>query len=132
MTSSILPTSFRRENRIKLLRALNVHYLVAFQPLVIPGIRLVQHFPEHFSWLYQIDRPLPRAYIVSHATYEDQPAKTLRLLSSDGFDPSQNVILDEPMAFEQTKLEAARRTSSGPRIAPLLLMPHSPGQVFSS
>ena len=87
------------ENRIKLLRALNVHYLVAFQPLVIPGIRLVQQFPEHFSWLYELDRPLPRSYIVSRATYEDQPGKTLRLLSSDGFDPSQNVILDESMTY---------------------------------
>jgi hypothetical protein len=88
------------ENRIRLFRALNIRYIVAFQPLVIPGMRLLHRFPEHFSWLYEIDRPLPRAYIVSHMIYETQPAKTLRLLSSDEFDPSQQIILKEQVALE--------------------------------
>jgi hypothetical protein len=88
------------ERRIKLFRALNIRYIVAFQPLAIPGIRLLQQFPEHFSWLYEIDRSLPRAYIVSRMVYEAQPARTLRLLSSDEFDPSQQVILDAGVALE--------------------------------
>jgi hypothetical protein len=88
------------ERRIKLFRALNIRYIVAFQPLAIPGIRLLHRFPEHFSWLYEIDRSLPRAYIVSRIVYEAQPARTLRLLSSDEFDPSQQVILDEGVALE--------------------------------
>jgi hypothetical protein len=88
------------ENRIRLFRALNIRYVVAFQPLVIPGIRLLHRFPEHFSWLYEIDRPLPRAYIAARLVYETQPAKTLRLLSRDEFDPSKQVILDERIAIE--------------------------------
>jgi hypothetical protein len=86
--------------RIKLLRALNIRYIVAFQPLAIPGIRLLQQFPEQFSWLYEIDHPLPRAYTVSRMLEEAQPAKTLRLLSSDEFNPSQQVILDGGVALE--------------------------------
>ena len=83
------------DKRIKLLRALNIRYVVAFQPLDIPGMGLSRHFPEHFSWLYEIDRPVPRAYVVSDVLYESQPAKTIRMLASSDFDPLRQVILTE-------------------------------------
>ena len=85
-------------NRIKLLRALNVHYLVAFQPLVIPGIQLLQHFPEHFSWLYQIDRPCPHILCHMRPTKLSQPELYDCYPAMDST-LHKNVILDEPLAF---------------------------------
>jgi hypothetical protein len=86
------------EKRTKLFRALNIRYVVAFQPLDIPGMRLAHRFPEHFSWLYEIDRPVPRAYIVPEALYEARSEKTLRLLASAEFDSLRQVILNEQRA----------------------------------
>jgi hypothetical protein len=91
------------EKRIKLLRALNIRYVVAFEPLDIPGMRLSRRFPEHFSWLYEIDRPVPRVYITSHAVYEAQTARTLRILSSPDFDPLKQVLLNEKISSEMNR-----------------------------
>jgi hypothetical protein len=91
------------EKRIKLLRALNIRYVVAFEPLDISGMRLSRQFPEHFSWLYEIDRPVPRVYITSHAAYEPQTAKTLRILSSPDFDPLKQVLLNEKISREMNR-----------------------------
>ncbi len=85
------------ERRIKLFRALNIRYVVAFQSLEIPGMRLSRRFPEHFSWLYEIDRPVPRVYIVSEVIHEPQAAKRIRLMSSAEFDPLQQVILNDQL-----------------------------------
>jgi hypothetical protein len=92
------------EKRIKLFRALNIRYVVAFEPLKIPGMRLLRRFPEHFSWLYEIDRPVPRAYITPHAVYEAQTAKTLRILSSPDFDPLKQVLLNEKISSEMHRM----------------------------
>jgi hypothetical protein len=91
------------DKRIKLLRALNIRYVVAFQPLDIPGMRLSRHFPEHFSWLYEIDRPVARAYVASDVLYESQPAKTIRMLASSEFDPLRQVILTESFPHQTTR-----------------------------
>jgi hypothetical protein len=91
------------EKRIKLLRALNIRYVVAFEPLDIPGMRLSRRFPEQFSWLYEIDRPVPRVYITSHAVYEAHTAKILRILSSSDFDPLKQVLLNEKISSEMNR-----------------------------
>ena len=83
------------DKRIKLLRALNIGYVVAFQPLNIPGLRLSRRFPEHFSWLYEVDRPVAHTYVASEVLYESQSAKTIRMLTSSEFDPLRQVILAE-------------------------------------
>jgi hypothetical protein len=91
------------DKRIKLLRALNIRYVVAFQPLDIPGMRLSRHFPQHFSWLYEIDRPVARAYVASDVLYESQPAKTIRMLASSEFDPLRQVILTESLPHQTAR-----------------------------
>jgi hypothetical protein len=91
------------DKRIKLLRALNIRYVVAFQPLDIPGMRLSQHFPEHFSWLYEIDRPVARAYVASDVLYESQPVNTIRMMASSEFDPLRQVILTESLLQQTTR-----------------------------
>ena len=91
------------DKRIKLLRALNIRYVVAFEPFDIPGMRLSKQIPEHFSWLYELDRPVPRAYVASDVVYETQPAKTIRMLASADFDPFRQVILTESLPYQVTR-----------------------------
>jgi hypothetical protein len=83
----------------KLLAALNVQYLISFQPLPAGGIRLVRYFPEYPSWLYEVDAPVPRAYIVARATEEKNPSKILEKLADDGFDAKHEVIVDRHFDF---------------------------------
>jgi hypothetical protein len=86
------------ERLCNLLGALNVKYLITLQPLPPGGARLVRHFPEHPSWLYQITRLIPRAYIVSEVAVEGDDRKTLERLSSPKFDPLREVILEKPLS----------------------------------
>jgi len=85
--------------RGKLLRALNVRYVVSFHPLDdVKGINLLRAFPEHYSKLYEVTDSVPRAYIVSSAIHDPNPHSTMRRLVSDEFDPMRQVILDTPSA----------------------------------
>ncbi|MBI2985997.1 MAG: YfhO family protein [Deltaproteobacteria bacterium] len=87
------------EQLYRLLGALNVKYLVSFRDLPGKGISLVRHFPEHPSWLYRLNRAVPRAYVVSKVTVEKEPAKVLERLSSDKFDPLKEVILGQSLSI---------------------------------
>ena len=80
--------------RLQLLRALNVKYLVAFQPMTAEGLTLISSFPQYFSWLYKLDRVVPRVYVANKVSVETFPAKVLRRLAMDGFDPRNEVMLD--------------------------------------
>ena len=80
--------------QIRLLRAFNVGYLVSFKPLSMEGIRFVARFPQFFSWLYEIDKPLPRTYIVNRISVEQGSERTFHRLLERGFDPMQEVVLD--------------------------------------
>src|SRR4029077_2170366 len=75
------------EKQFRLLGALNVKYVVSFRPLKAQGITLLQHFPQHPSWLYKIDRVVPRAYIVHRTKEETNSYQTLENLSGEQFDP---------------------------------------------
>jgi hypothetical protein len=86
--------------QLQLLRTFNVRYLVTFRPLTEEGITLIGHFPEYFSWLYKIDGTLPRTYIVSKTVVENNTEQILRRLSTAGFDPTQEVILDQEIAIK--------------------------------
>jgi len=92
--------------RVNLLRAVNVRYVVSFRPIEAKGLKLSRQFPEHFSWLYEIAAPLPRAYIAGSSIYEPQTAKTLRMLSSAEFDPLRQVILNERITTESDRPHA--------------------------
>jgi hypothetical protein len=82
-------------SQLKLLRTFNVKHLLSFRPLAEKEIILVGHFPEYFSWLYQIEGTMPRAYVVNKTIVEKDSKQVLRLLSSDGFDPKRDVVLNE-------------------------------------
>jgi hypothetical protein len=86
--------------RLQLLRALNVKYVVAFQPLTAEGLILVSSFPQYFSWLYKLDRAVPRVYVVNEVYVETFTARILRRLSTDGFDPKTEVILDQTPSIQ--------------------------------
>lgn len=78
-----------------LLGALNVRYISSLRPMPEGKITLVRHFPEYSSWLYRLERWMPRVYVVPKATEEKNPIKVFERLLSDGFDPSKEVMLQE-------------------------------------
>ena len=109
------------EKRFRLLGRLNVRHIVAFRPLKHEGVTLVRHFPEHPSWLYRIDRIIPRAYIASKVIAEGDPWKTLERLSSKEFDPFNEVMLDRPLSVPkkeniQAKVEIVSYTNNQVRV----------------
>jgi hypothetical protein len=85
-----------------LLGSLNVRYVTAFKALPTPtdGVTLVRQSPETSSWLYTIDRAAPRAYIVANAIAEKKPDDVLLRLANPGFDPTSEVVLNEPQQLE--------------------------------
>ncbi|HEV8726286.1 MAG TPA: YfhO family protein [Candidatus Binatia bacterium] len=82
------------ERQIKLLSTFNVGYLVSFRELPENGVRLMGRFPKYFSWLYRVDRAVPRAYVVGKAIVEKESVKALQRLSTAEFEPLREVILD--------------------------------------
>ena len=87
------------KNQMKLLRTFNVKHLLAFSPLAEKSITLIRHFPDNFSWLYKIEGTIPRAYVVNKTAVEKNSNQVLRLLSSDEFDPTQEVVLESEIAI---------------------------------
>jgi hypothetical protein len=90
-------------SQIKLLRTFNVKYLLAFRPLAEKGITLIRHFRDNFSWLYKVEGTVPRAYVVNQAAVENDSREVLRLLSSAGFDPTLEVVLDREIPMPPTR-----------------------------
>ena len=87
--------------QIRLLRAFNVGYLVTFRPLSVKGIRFLKRFPQFFSWLYKIDKSVPRTYIVNRISVEQGSERTFHRLLEPGFDPMQEVVLDHSVQITQ-------------------------------
>jgi hypothetical protein len=96
--------------QIRLLRAFNVGYVIAFRELSIPGLALLSHYPQNFSWLYKVERPMPRAYIVNHSAVEIEVMRTLQRLSDGGFDPSADVLLDREIRIRPKRSLDAKAT----------------------
>jgi hypothetical protein len=88
------------DRRVKLIRALNVRYVISFRQLTAAGLTLSRQLPEQYSWLYEVNDPLPRVYIASSTLQETQPAKITRMLSSKEFDAAKTVILDQPVSSD--------------------------------
>jgi hypothetical protein len=91
------------DKRYRLLGALNVKYVNSFQPLSGEGITLLRHFSEYPSWLYRIDRVVPRAYLVPKVIVEKDPMRTLERLSDSDFDPSREVIIERSVSISPVK-----------------------------
>jgi hypothetical protein len=82
------------DHRGRLLRALNVKYVVALHPLDVRGLKLIREFPEHYSRLYEVMDRVPRTYLASHPIYDQDPMSTLRRMSSESFDPLTDVVVN--------------------------------------
>jgi hypothetical protein len=87
------------EARYRLLGALNVKHIISFRRLPERGINFLRYFPEYPSWLYEVERTVPRVYIVNHAIQEKNSDDVLRRLSSSNFDPFQSVVLQEDLGI---------------------------------
>jgi len=87
------------ERLYRLLGTLNVRHITSFHPLAEGDVTLLRYFPEHPSWLYQLNRSVPRAYIVSKTIGEKDPIKILERLSSTEFNPLKEVFLDQPLSI---------------------------------
>ena len=72
--------------RGRLLRLLNVRYVVAFHALELPELRLFRAFPEHYSALYEVERPVPRAYIAQRAIFGADSKAALEHMTAEEFD----------------------------------------------
>lgn len=92
----------------RLLGALNVKYLMSLQPMPAGGLSLVRQFPEYPSWLYELNRVVPRTYIVGKTIHEKDPFKVLGWLSSERFDPMREVILEEALPIRSKENLKAR------------------------
>jgi hypothetical protein len=93
-----------------LLGALNVKYISSYSPLPDGEIELVRHFPEYPLWLYELERALPRVYVVPSTEHETDPSKTLERLAAKDFDPSATVLVDEPISLgNKTGFQAEAR-----------------------
>lgn len=91
------------ERLYRLLGVLNVKYLNSLQPLPAGEITLLRHFPEYPSWLYRIDRVVPRTYVASKVVVERDPVKSIDRLSSAEFEAVREVVLEQPLSLPQTR-----------------------------
>jgi len=92
------------ERLYHLLAALNVKYIIAFQPFPPGrGMRLTQHLAEYGSYLYELEGVVPRVYIVSRTSVEETGLEVLKQLSMDQFDPLKEVILDRSLSMPAQK-----------------------------
>ena len=96
--------------QIQLLRTFNVGYLVTFQSMSVKGVTFVARFPQFFSWLYKIDKPLPRTYVVNRISVEQGSERVFRRLLEPGFNPVEEVVLDQAVpTTPKHPLEATAR-----------------------
>jgi uncharacterized membrane protein YfhO len=68
----------------------------------------VREFPQYFSWLYEIKRVVPRAYIVTKYSVEKDSVRVLKRLSTNEFDPMKEVILDSEISVAPSGNVSAR------------------------
>ncbi len=85
--------------QIKLLRSFNIAYLVSFRELSIEGITLVKKSPEYFAWLYRIEKPRPRTYMVNKSFVAKDSRLALQRMASDDFDPAGDLVLEQPISI---------------------------------
>jgi hypothetical protein len=84
----------------RLLATLNVKYVSSLKPLPEGRLTLIKYFPEYPSWLYELHGTLPRTYVASRIIQENNPIKTIERLSSDEFDGTKEVLVQQPLSIE--------------------------------
>ena len=92
-----------KRDLIRLLARMNGKYLVSLTELQVEGLTLVAYNRHHPSWLYRIEEVAPRAYVVPQAHYEAEPKQTIIELATQEFDPTEVVLLDEPVDLPETR-----------------------------
>jgi hypothetical protein len=95
-----------RPQLFHLLGTLNVRYINAFISLPETSIKLIRADSNRYSWLYKVDRVVPRAYVVSKAIKEMDAGKLLERLAGTAFNPLSEVILSEDAAFLSPNLDS--------------------------
>jgi len=88
-----------RPRLFHLLGALNVQYVTALHALPEEGIATARAMPERYSWLYKIDKVVPRAYIVQQTVVEADARKTIARLASLEFDAAKTAVVQEGPAL---------------------------------
>ena len=86
----------------RLLGNLNVQYLVSQQQLPGAGISLLQYFPKYPLWLYRIEQVVPKVYLVPQSVEETDPMRSIARLAAPDFDPTKEVILDQPLYLKSS------------------------------
>ncbi|MFQ5681777.1 MAG: YfhO family protein [Candidatus Binatia bacterium] len=92
------------ERLYHLLGALNVKYLISQKPLPRGDITLVRRFPELPSWLYSVNRAIPRVTVVPKAVEIKDPLQVMDRLSRFTFNPRREVILEQRVSLHANKL----------------------------
>lgn len=83
-----------------LLQLLNVKYLVSQKPLQDPDLEFVQSGTIFHKgnvsdvYVYKVDQPGPRAFIVYRAEYFDDAEQVVARMAEPSFDPRQSVVLE--------------------------------------
>jgi hypothetical protein len=86
-----------RSDLIRLLGRMNAKYIFTLEELAVDGVTPLAHLPKHPSWLYRIEQVTPRAYVVPQAMQEKDPKRAITRLAEREFNPSQLVLLEEPV-----------------------------------
>src|SRR6185369_15720987 len=97
------------EKRAYLLGAMNVRYVMSFHPLKVPGLRFLRRTDQP-SWLYEVERVTPRAYVVQHTEVETNPIEIMKNFSSSKFEPTSTVFVDQTLPRWQTRQFVATAT----------------------
>lgn len=91
------------EKQVRLLAALNVQHIVSFKSLNIQGLRLLRHFPEHPSWLYETQNVAPRVYVAQNVRLETTPHQMMAQFAAAGFNTAVEVFVDSLVPIRQTE-----------------------------
>lgn len=98
----LVANSLDFNRQVALLRTFNVGYIVSLHQLPERGIRQIGRFPDYFSWLYQVEGTVPRAYVVNDVVVEKEPLRGLERLSDLDFDPLKRAVVYEDLPLHAT------------------------------
>lgn len=96
------------EDQIRLLAALNVRHVISFKALDVANLTLIRHFPEHPSFLYEVDGVVPRTYVVQGNQIETTPKQMMAQFTKPGFDSSKTVFVDHVIPINASDNFTAR------------------------
>jgi hypothetical protein len=87
----------------RLMSLSNVKYVNSLESMPDGDITLVHYFSEYPSWLYRLNRTVPRVFIVPKVIRENDSLQIMNRLISEKFDPLKEVVLDQLLAIPLKK-----------------------------